>query len=45
MRHLLPAAALWRGSEVEGVGDFAVDLGSGIPVGLRRESLELLSGG
>ena len=26
MRHLLPAAALWRGSEVEGIGHFAVDL-------------------
>ena len=26
MRHLLPAAALWRGSDVDGVGHFAVDL-------------------
>ena len=26
MRHLLPAAALWRGSDVEGIGHFAVDL-------------------
>ena len=26
MRHLLPATALWRGSDVDGIGYFAVDL-------------------
>ena len=26
MRYLLPAAALWRGSDVDGIGHFAVDL-------------------
>ena len=26
IRHLLPAAALWRSSEVDGIGHFAVDL-------------------